>query len=124
MAEEPLASIEFTFHGSAVGLYGLKGPDVGRLLVQIDDQEPFDATFFYVSSNPYRHFLKSVLLAGDLPQNIASPPRLAHVATQQAGIGLTHPRNRLTRNEMVDLVHFQRFIWLAPSNDWYVEHGC
>ncbi|MBM4075895.1 MAG: SGNH/GDSL hydrolase family protein, partial [Planctomycetes bacterium] len=58
MAEEPHASIEFTFHGSAVGLYGVKGPDVGGLLVQIDDQEQFAKTFFYVSSNPYGHFLK------------------------------------------------------------------
>lgn len=67
MAEKPLASIEFTFYGSAVGLYGVKGPDIGRLLVQIDDQKPFAATFFYVSSNPYKHFLKSIVLAGDLP---------------------------------------------------------
>ncbi len=67
MAESPDASIEFTFCGSAVGLYGVKGPDVGRLLVQIDDQDPFDTTFFYVSSNPYRHFLKPLILADDLP---------------------------------------------------------
>ncbi len=67
MAEAPDASIEFIFCGSAVGLYGVKGSDVGRLLVQIDDQEPFDTTFFYVSSNPYRHFLKPLILADDLP---------------------------------------------------------
>ena len=67
MAEEPHASIEFTFDGSAVGLYGVKGPDVGQLLVQIDDQEPFRKTFFYVSSNPYGHFLKPLILADDLP---------------------------------------------------------
>ena len=67
MAETPGASMEFTFCGSVVGLYGVKGPDVGRLRVQIDDQEPFDTTFFYVSSNPYRHFLKPLILADDLP---------------------------------------------------------
>ena len=67
MAEEPQATIEFTFTGSAIGLYGVKGPDVGSLLVQIDNREPLSKTFFYVSSNPYGHFLKPLILADDLP---------------------------------------------------------
>ena len=67
MAEKPLASIEFTFYGSTVGLYGVKGPDVGRLLIQLDDQRPFAATFFYVSSHPYDHYLQSIMLAAELP---------------------------------------------------------
>ena len=36
------------------------------ILVQIDDREPLSKTFFYVSSNPYGHFLKPLILADDL----------------------------------------------------------
>ena len=66
LAEQPHASMEFTFHGTAIGLYGVKGPDIGQFLVQIDDQKPFSTTFFYVSSNPYNHYLKSLRIADNL----------------------------------------------------------
>lgn len=39
-AQEPGASLEFTFEGTTAAIFDLVGPDGGRLSVQLDDREP------------------------------------------------------------------------------------
>ena len=70
-------------------------------------------------------FLDSLdqLVAGDGAQGLAGLRRFAHVALQQAGIGLAHFSDRLAGHEVDDFVDFQRLVGLAPAQDRNVQHG-
>ena len=57
------------------------------------------------------------LVAGNLAQHVARPLRLAHVALQQAAVGLADLGDRLAGDEVHDLVDFQRVVRLAPAQD-------
>ena len=63
------------------------------------------------------------LVNGNAAEYLARSIGLAHVALNDPAIRLTHLRDRLARAEVHDLVEFQRFVRLAPPQDWNVQHG-
>ena len=59
---------------------------------------------------------------GIAAEDLARLIGLAHVALDDPAVGLAHLGNRLARAEVHDLVEFQRFVRLAPAEDWNVQH--
>lgn len=55
-AVKPGETLTFTFRGTAFGLAGLRGPDVGQFRITVDDTAPVTGTFFdhYASENQWR----------------------------------------------------------------------
>ena len=49
--------------------------------------------------------------------------RVTHVALQQSAVGLADLGDRLTGEEVFDLVDFQRLVRLTPTQDRNIEHG-
>ena len=62
-------------------------------------------------------------VAGNFAQRVAGLAGLAHVALQQAAVGLADLGDRLAGDEVHDLVDFQRLVRLAPAQNRNVEHG-
>lgn len=55
VAEKPGDSFSFSFRGRLFGFYGLKGADVGQILVQVDDEPPLVTTLFDAFCRGKRH---------------------------------------------------------------------
>ncbi|MFI4911124.1 MAG: SGNH/GDSL hydrolase family protein [Sedimentisphaeraceae bacterium JB056] len=70
MADKNGSSISFAFKGTAVGIYGIKGPDVGMLKIELDSREPELITFFDSYCTAGRYKLKSVMLAYGLSDDV------------------------------------------------------
>ena len=58
----------------------------------------------------------------DLAQGLARALRLAHVAPDQAAVRAADARDRLSRREVHDVVHFEARVRLAPAEDRYLKH--
>jgi len=69
VATEPGASLSFPFHGRAVGLLVVAGPDAGRIEVRVDDGEPNIVELFTKWSGglhlPWSHVLSAELPSGE-----------------------------------------------------------
>ena len=75
----------------------------------------------FVQVGGLTHTLDQVV-AGDLPQDVAGLLGPAHVPLDDTSVGLADPGDRLAGEEMLDLVHFQRLVGLAPAEDRNREH--
>lgn len=67
-AQNPGLVLEFSFTGSAFGLYGIKGPDAGRFRVTVDDCPPVVATLFDDFCTARRYRAKPWFYPADLPR--------------------------------------------------------
>ena len=59
---------------------------------------------------------------GNFPQRVASALGFLHILGEQTGIGLADLGELFTRTEMDDLIHFQAFVRLAPTENRYLDH--
>lgn len=81
-AEKPGDALTFTFRGTAFGLAGLRGPDVGQFRVTVDDLTPVTGTFFDHYATEIQWRVQPWIYPGDLADGehrvrielIAEPP--------------------------------------------------
>ena len=70
-----------------------------------------------------RLHLRDQLRNRNLPQNVAGLLRRPHIAPNNAAIRLAHLSDRLTRDMVLHLIEFERFIRLAPAQYRDFKHG-
>jgi hypothetical protein len=96
-AVKPGESIAFKFHGTALGLAGLRGPDSGQFRVTVDDAAPVTGTFFDRYASEGRWMLQPWIYPGDLPAG-EHRVRIELIAEPPDKVGILKKHNRTMKD--------------------------